>query len=551
MVKRGGKEERAVRTVMVDIKRTNPAVSYFRDNTVGSRCLRNRINFLIRNTMTGLRKSPEERSHNETEALHTVFTGIQKANRHIDELNEKARQKVISQASQKGLEGDEARIFIEEGLASLEEKKHFPYPTMEHWFLGYEVLDAIMRATKDPFYYACTSQVNQQAIRKTVASWQTYFETLQDWRQNPSKYRAKPGIPGYIREKESTATFTNQVCKVRKVEKLLFLVFTNLKEPLRIGKASMIPGKYVRTEVKPFHGGYRLCITYEDSFKAPALPGCPRRIIGLDVGVGNFLAGLSNTGAEPILIQGGYLKSLNQWFNKRRAELVSSLAKGEPTGKSRPHSYALDALSRDRENRIRDFFYKAAHWVIRWCTAHQIEVVVVGHNKEQKQEVELGRVNNQSFVSIPYTEFLSILKVVGARYGIPVVEREESYTSLASLLDGDPIPTYGQEGAEKAVFSGKRVSRGLYRASDGRTLNADVNGAGNILRKEYPHAFDGVDLSYACGKVVSITGEALVQAKPGKQHTGSRRKKCGRGAKIRHRLRREKYSFYHSFWPDI
>ena len=126
MVKRGGKEERAVRTVMVDIKRTNPAVSYFRDNTVGSRCLRNRINFLIRNTMTGLRKSPEERSHNETEALHTVFTGIQKANRHIDELNEKARQKVISQASQKGLEGDEARIFIEEGLASLEEKKHFP-----------------------------------------------------------------------------------------------------------------------------------------------------------------------------------------------------------------------------------------------------------------------------------------------------------------------------------------------------------------------------------------------------------------------------------------
>ena len=109
----------------------------------------------------------------------------------------------------------------------------------------------------------------------------------------------------------------------------------------------------------------------------------------------------------------------------------------------------------------------------------------------------MGKQNNQNFVSIPYTKFIRILKVVAAKFQIPVVVREESYTSRASLLDGDAIPTYGEKGAQEVQFSGKRVKRGLYQAKDGTLLNADVNGACNILRKEYPHAFDSItDFSY-------------------------------------------------------
>ena len=172
----------------------------------------------------------------------------------------------------------------------------------------------------------------------------------------------------------------------------------------------------------------------------------------------------------------------------------------------------LSALGRKREDLIRDFFYKAAHRICRYCTDNRVEVIVIGHNIGQKQEVSIGKANNQNFVSIPYTRFIRMLETVALKYGIPVIQREESYTSKASLLDGDPIPTYGEvpEG-EKPVFSGKRVKRGMYRSSDGTLINADLNGAGNILRKEYPYAFVGMEP--VTGQVLKVTREELCGVK--------------------------------------
>lgn len=109
-------------------------------------------------------------------------------------------------------------------------------------------------------------------------------------------------------------------------------------------------------------------------------------------------------------------------------------------------------------------------------------MIVIGHNKDQKQEINLGKQNNQSFVSIPFVRFEQILTNTAAKCGIPVVVQEESYTSKASVLDGDVIPTYGIDD-DHVHFSGKRVKRGLYRSADGTFLNADVNGAANVIRK--------------------------------------------------------------------
>lgn len=521
-----------MRTVTIEIKNNHALVPYLRNNTSGSRAMRNTANFLIRNTMTGLKKSPEERTVNETETLHLVFTGIQKANR-IKESREAA---VIAGAAKKalksGLTGLRAHAHVKTAMDKAQMR--FPYPTAEKWFLGYEVLDAILKYTNNETYVSCTSQVNQQAIRKTVESWKTYFKNAKGYKKNPAKYNGKPGIPGYIREKEVTAHFTNQVCKLSEVKGKLYLTFANHKESLCIGRNGLIPGKYVKTEVKPYYGGYLLCITYEDSFQIPAAPVSPKKILGLDPGLENFITGVSNTGAKPFIIRGGYIKSLNRWFNKRRAELLSSLTAGSDPKHSKKHSHALDALSRDWDRKLRDFFYKAAHWICRWCKDNGIEVVVIGHNEGWKQEVNLGKTTNQNFVSIPYTRFISILKTVCYKYGLPVVETEESYISKASLLDGDDMPVHkgskkpeaenancgnvnsnsnDNNNTQESAFSGKRISRGMYRASDGRLLNADVNGAGNIIRKAYPDAFKGVDTAYLCGAVEPVTGEKILGIK--------------------------------------
>ena len=536
-----------MRTVLVDIKPNHPAAPYLGENTAESRAVRNTANFLIRNAMTGLRKPPEERTHTETEALHTVFTGIQKANAHKEAMDEKAVFSAFRKIKSGELTGLKAHAFLKSKLEAC--GKRFRYPTAQNWFLNYETLDAILKHTGNAAYYSCTSQVNQQAIRKTAASWKSYFQALKDWNRNPGKYQAKPRIPGYIREREATAHFTNQVCRLVHAGGRLYLGFANCDQFVCLGNESLIPGKLVKVEAKPRYSRYRLCITYEDALQEPAVPAAPKRILGLDVGVTNFLAGVSNTGAAPFLIKGGWLKSLNQWYNKRRAKLMSAVTKGSDSKHSRKTSRALSALSRKRDDKIRDFFYKTAHWIMRWCVERRIEVIVIGCSKEMKQEISIGSINNQNFVTIPYERFRSILKVVGCRYGIPVIEQEESYTSKASLLDLDEVPVYGKEDADTAVFSGNRAKRGMYVSREGKLINADINGAGNILRKAYPYAFNGVKMEYLCSAVSAIAGEQVLHKKHKAPVKHYHRHRSAAG-KVRHFYRQEKRMQLRMVWEN-
>lgn len=189
--------------------------------------------------------------------------------------------------------------------------------------------------------------------------------------------------------------------------------------------------------------------------------------------------------------------------------------------KKRAASHNLQALSRKRDDRMRDFFYKTAWLVCRKCMERKIDVIVIGHNKDQKQEIGIGRVNSQNFVSVPFTQFITCLKNVACACGIPVVEREERYTSKADIFKLDDIPTYGEAGAESAVFTGVRKQRGLYCTDDGQKVNADINGSCNILRKEYPYAFDGVDMAYLTETTEVYTSEQILGIKyreNGKSH---------------------------------
>ncbi|NJL62971.1 MAG: transposase [Methylacidiphilales bacterium] len=199
----------------------------------------------------------------------------------------------------------------------------------------------------------------------------------------------------------------------------------------------------------------------------------PSNALAIDPGINNWLSCLSNVGTS-FIVDGRKVKSLNQWYNKR----VSALKEGKPQG------YWDDQLAHITEKRnrqMRDAVNKAARLVVDHCIKYQIGTVVFGWNQGQRQEAKLGK-TTQSFVQIPTAKLKQRVKQLCEEYRIKFVETEESYTSKASFLDGDFLPTYGEK-PETWKPSGKRVKRGMYRTGRGKLINADLNGAANIFRK--------------------------------------------------------------------
>lgn len=531
-----------MRTWKIMIRPDKDAVlcRYFEENTTAAKCMYNAANFYIRNTMTGIRKSPEERTSHETEVLHYVFTGIQKANAHSYEVYCKKRERYKKIG---GMAGAVAMSKLK--------CKVFPYPTREEWFLSYTVLDAIFKYTDHPTYRRMNSQVNQNAIKKTAKSWKSYFQLRKDYVIHPEKYKTCPRIPGYIKQPAMTAAYTNQTAKFIRKDGRAYLRFVNHKPPVLIGKESLYSGMtYVKTEVKPQYGGYSILLTFKEDIILPKVPKFPKRILGIDVGVNNFCAVANNFGDTPFLIKGGAVKSMNQNFNKERARLLSEVTKGSDSTHSVKKTKQLHTLSRRRETRLRDFFYKTAWYLVRYAKRQQVEVIVAGHNEDQKQNICIGRQNNQNFVSIPFCRFLDILRYTAAKAGIPVVLREESYTSKASLLDLDAIPAYKKGDTINHTFSGKRVRRGLYKTNSGFFINADINGAGNILRKEYPYAYDGQNMKYLCEttEVVSYTDIYAGATSLCKKKYNQKKHTPGLGSCVNHRYKKETRMKYCILW---
>jgi putative transposase len=210
---------------------------------------------------------------------------------------------------------------------------------------------------------------------------------------------------------------------------------------------------------------------------------------GVDIGLNNLATLTSDkSGFIPRIVNGRPVKSINQFYNKRRAELQSQLGAAHT-------SRRLERLTTKRTRRIDHDLHTASRRIIELLVVEGIGTLVIGKNPLWKQEVELGRVNTQHFVQIPHARFIAMLSYKAVLAGIAVKVQEESYTSKASALDLDPLPIYDPKDAQDHHFSGKRVQRGLYRAKDGTLLNADVNGSANILRKAVPNAFvaDGIE----------------------------------------------------------
>ena len=241
------------------------------------------------------------------------------------------------------------------------------------------------------------------------------------------------------------------------------------------------PGGIAQVRIVPRIGFYVVEVVYEEPEAAPS--GDSTLDAAIDIGVDNLAAITSNKkGFMPRLVNGRPIKSTNQYYNKRKAELQTALGQEGTTAR-------MERFTAKRTRRINHYLHTASKAILALLVEEGIGTLVVGKNPGWKQEAELGRVNNQHFVQLPHARFIGMLEYKAKLAGIRFVLQEESYTSRASFLDGDPLPTYDPKQEGKYAFSGKRIKRGLYRAKDGRTLNADVNGSYNILRKALPDAF--------------------------------------------------------------
>jgi putative transposase len=195
-------------------------------------------------------------------------------------------------------------------------------------------------------------------------------------------------------------------------------------------------------------------------------------------------------GCVPVVVNGRPLKSINQYYNQRRAGLQSRL----PVGAS---SHRLDRLTDLRNRRIRYELHLASRRTIEWLVCEGIGTLVIGKNDGWKQEINLGHRTNQNFVNIPHARFIDLLTYKAELVGIRVIVREESFTSKCSFLDLEPIERH-------ATYLGRRAHRGLFISAQGRRIQADVNGSYNILRKEAPCAFDAAGVEAAVVRPVRL-----------------------------------------------
>ena len=251
----------------------------------------------------------------------------------------------------------------------------------------------------------------------------------------------------------------------------------NLK--IQSTKSNVKMVKFVYDEVNDLIKCFKI---YE--IEQPKLKKDNSRYFSIDPGLNNIVSIYNNIGIRPLLYNGRPIKSINQYYNKTNAKLCSELPNNVKSSKR------LKQLSFKRNNKIDYEMHKISTHIINVAVKNNISKIFIGNNIGWKNEINIGRRNNQNFVNIPHTKLFHQLSYKGLLNGIEVIFTEESYTSKASFFDKDKLPIYGE--SDKQQFSGRRIKRGLYRDSKGNIWNADLNGAANIMRKVSDKAYRGI-----------------------------------------------------------
>ena len=343
-------------------------------------------------------------------------------------------------------------------------------------FIWYAELEKIMKETTNlegevNYRLMPKAQCAQQCLKVIDRNMRSYAKAVKDWSKNPGKYNGKPKLPKY-KEKLNQLIFTSQCCTVR--DGYIHITKSLGIEIPQWEKFGDKLSSFQQVRINPRLNGQEIDIEIVYMDEAQENPSLDKKqYASIDLGINNFATVVDSVTGDAVIYNGRQLKSVNQWYNKKRAELQSRLS--VCNGKRRS-SLNIRKLTVRRNNRIDDLLHKASRNIIRTLIGKGIGTLVVGYNKGWKDSINIGKSNNQNFVGIPFSRFISFLKYKCAMAGIIFIEVEESHTSKCDALALEEIGHHDS-------YLGKRKKRGLFQSSVGKLINADVNGALNIMRK--------------------------------------------------------------------
>lgn len=344
-------------------------------------------------------------------------------------------------------------------------------------WIRYNNLDKLLKKEGDNFDYKNMpiSSSAQQCLKLLDKNWKSFFQSIKDYKKNPNKYLGRPKLPKYkSKNGRNILILTNQNCKINKgIIKFpkIFKGFYLKTKVNNLQQIRIIPkDKYIIIEVV-----YKI--------NDVNLPLDNNRYIGIDLGLDNFATITNNCGLIPLVINGKGLKSINQYYNKQISH-YKSIAKRV---NKLDYTNRMRTLTFKRNNKVEDYIHKASRFVVDYCRNNEINTIVIGNNKNWKQNSKMSKKVNQNFISIPYCSFINKVQYKAEEFGIQVIITEEGYTSGTSFLDNElPI----KENYDKS----RRKHRGLFVSNNGMKINADVNGSYQIIKKVFPKAFaDGIE----------------------------------------------------------
>jgi putative transposase len=346
-------------------------------------------------------------------------------------------------------------------------------------YLNYGEMDKRMQSHEA--YKALPSKVAQQVLRLLEKNWKSFFEAVKAYKETPSKFKARPRLPTYKHKTQGRTVLVYTMQAVSRGKRTLerrIIVPSGLDIQV---KTQQDPSRLAQVRIVPKHGFYVVEVVYESERTQTAVD--PTMRAGIDIGMNNLAALTSDKpGFVPVIVNGRGIKATNQFYNKRKAQLQKRLGKTGTTPR-------MERMTNTRNRRIDHDLHTASRFIVALLVSEGIGTLAIGKNDGWKQEAHLGHRTNQHFVQISHARFIQMLTYKAEAVGIRVLLTEESYTSKASFLDRDPLPTWKSGQKSEQTFSGKRIKRGLYRTKDGTLINADINGASNILRKVVPNAF--------------------------------------------------------------
>jgi len=383
-------------------------------------------------------------------------------------------------------------------------------------------LDKILQTVYRSQEIALPVKAGQLVGKKVQDAWSGYFASRKSYFADPSRFTGGPKMPGY-RHGNALVEYNSQAISKTALRRGWVLPSgwkRGFKLPKKIDPNTIQSARLVfkSAKIAKLEVIYNKTIKYvtgPDAMETPVKHGKRQVLAGrvplaaaIDLGVNILAAVAFSDGRAPLLVNGKPLKSMNQYANKKNAELRSKYDRerediytkacvqdmlhnpqffsSEYVALEKPFPFKTHALARlweKRNKRIDHYLHTASNAIVRELRDAGVKQLVVNFNAGQKQNSNMGKVNNQNFVQIPLGRFKDMLLSKAREAGIRAWALEESYASKSSLFDDDPLPVFNKKNKIRHVFSGKRVKRGLYKSADGTLIHADVHGAYNGLRK--------------------------------------------------------------------